>query len=499
MRMWAKGTARATLLAASFVALGAGPALADGTDGHGSVLGGNQINAPISAPINACGNAVAILGGSLAGCQGGAKVTNGGGYVGGHTSGRHSIGGGNQIHAPINAPINACGNAVAILGGSLAGCQGGAKVTNGGGYVGGHTSGRHSIGGGNQVDLPVSAPINVCGNSTAVLGHALAGCQGGSKVSTGGGYPGYGDGGYDDGGYGGRHTSGSHSILGGNQIHAPINAPINICGNAIGNAVAGCEGGAKISGHGGHFYGGHTSGRHSILGGNQIDAPINAPINVCGNSAAVLGHALAGCQGGSKVGPGGGYFTPTGHTSGRHSIGGGNQVQAPVNIPADVCGNAAAVIGRAYGSCGSDDCVRPSSAALPNQLGGLPQLPVNAASMKYGASPVSMGAVPALPRMPFRRPAPADLGLPAGQLPMSSQDDGQPSLPGMPNLPVGQNGPIHVAPPVGGPPKQLPPVRTVAAESPIGVQNGALTALAIGGVLAASSAVVAQVRHLRRR
>src|SRR5690606_17940627 len=45
-----------------------------------------------------------------------------------------------------------------------------------------------------------------------------------------------------------------------------------------------------------------TSGRNSILGGNQIVVPVNAPINICGNAAAVLGDATAGCLGGASVG-----------------------------------------------------------------------------------------------------------------------------------------------------------------------------------------------------
>ena len=44
-----------------------------------------------------------------------------------------------------------------------------------------------------------------------------------------------------------------------------------------------------------------SNGNGSILGGNEINAPINAPINVCGNSVAVLGSALSGCRGGATV------------------------------------------------------------------------------------------------------------------------------------------------------------------------------------------------------
>jgi hypothetical protein len=62
---------------ASAVALMGAPAFAAGpivTSGDGSVLSGNQIIVPITIPINACGNAIAVLGFANAGCQGGAGV-----------------------------------------------------------------------------------------------------------------------------------------------------------------------------------------------------------------------------------------------------------------------------------------------------------------------------------------------------------------------------------------------------------------------------------------
>jgi hypothetical protein len=248
MRTWTKGTASAALFTASFVALGTGTmspqaAFGDTTSGSSSVLGGNQINVPVSIPVNVCGNAVAVAGGAFAGCKGGAKAKRPGGGSGGtqHTSGRHSIGGGNQVNAPINVPVNVCGNAVAVIGGAAAGCKGGAKAGNpGGGYGGGQwTSGHRSILGGNQIKVPVSVPVNACGNA---IGNAVAGCKGGATS----GAPGRGYG-------GGSLTSGDHSIGGGNQITVPVKIPANVCGNAVavlGDALAGCAGGA--GGHGGH-------------------------------------------------------------------------------------------------------------------------------------------------------------------------------------------------------------------------------------------------------
>jgi LPXTG-motif cell wall-anchored protein len=207
------------------------------------------------------------------------------------TSGNNSILGGNQINAPISVPLNVCGNALALLGDAFGGCQGGAAVV-GGGTGGGNmsTSGNNSIGGGNQVNAPVKVPVNLCGNSAAALGTALSACKGGAVAA---------------GGSGSGHmtTSGNNSILGGNQVNVPISIPVNVCGNAaavLGFAAAGCEGGAWAGNTGGGTA--TTSGNNSIGGGNQINIPISVPINICGNSASVLGTALSGCRGGSGTG-----------------------------------------------------------------------------------------------------------------------------------------------------------------------------------------------------
>ncbi|MFC6879719.1 MULTISPECIES: chaplin family protein [Actinomadura] len=55
--------------------LAAAPANADiHTDGSGGVISGNQIFAPISVPVDVCGNAIAVIGTAGAGCHGGASV-----------------------------------------------------------------------------------------------------------------------------------------------------------------------------------------------------------------------------------------------------------------------------------------------------------------------------------------------------------------------------------------------------------------------------------------
>ena len=55
---------------AAAVAMMGAPAFAQ--SGNGEILSGNTVVAPVTVPVDVCGNAVAILGLSEAGCQGGA-------------------------------------------------------------------------------------------------------------------------------------------------------------------------------------------------------------------------------------------------------------------------------------------------------------------------------------------------------------------------------------------------------------------------------------------
>jgi hypothetical protein len=62
-------------LAASGVLAMASPAGAGiDTNGDGGILSGNQFLVPVSIPVNVCGDAIAIVGRSRAGCRGGASV-----------------------------------------------------------------------------------------------------------------------------------------------------------------------------------------------------------------------------------------------------------------------------------------------------------------------------------------------------------------------------------------------------------------------------------------
>jgi ChpA-C len=203
MKSWAKWTAKTVLVTTGFAAAGggfAGVALAGtgGANGNVSVLGSNQVSAPVSVPINICGNAAALLGIAAAGCQGGAEVLDHHYPAGPPASGSHgpatkniSAGSDNSIQIPIKVAANACGNAIG--GGTKASCQGGVYLPGGDPQAGGRGSirqaglsaGNISVGSGNQVRVPVTVPANICGNAAAVLGNSNAGCVGGATVGGG--------------------------------------------------------------------------------------------------------------------------------------------------------------------------------------------------------------------------------------------------------------------------------------------------------------------------
>ena len=132
---WVSATAGAALVAAMFALPGAGVAYASdngNTTGNGniSILSGNSVTAPISAPVNLCGISLAVAGFSNAGCAGGSSSTIsnvGNGSENGNSTGNFNIpiGSGNTVTAPVSVPVNVCGNAVAAGGFANANCKGG--------------------------------------------------------------------------------------------------------------------------------------------------------------------------------------------------------------------------------------------------------------------------------------------------------------------------------------------------------------------------------------
>ncbi|MDA1361318.1 chaplin family protein [Glycomyces luteolus] len=208
---------------------------------------------------------------------------------------------GNQVVAPVQAPVNICGVAAAVHGTASAGCEGGADADyDGAGDL--TTQDNTGLGNGNQTFAPVQAPTDISGIASAVGGAADSWSTGGSHADVESGTAGSSRAESD------TLTQSNHGALSGNQLLAPVQAPINTCGNAIavgGSSTAGCEGGADADYSGA---GDLTTQDNVGLGnGNQVFAPIQTPVNVCGNSVAILGSASASCDGGSDAEVPGGH------------------------------------------------------------------------------------------------------------------------------------------------------------------------------------------------
>lgn len=184
------GASTSTDVSGSDGTTGNGNTTGDDNLGIGS---GNTVTAPVSVPVNICGVSAAVAGFANGGCAGGAQASTttgsstdtGNGNVTGN--GDPSVLSGNTITAPVSAPVNVCGVSLGLLGFSNSGCAGGATTaaTDLPGDSNGNTMGNDdpSILSGNTITAPVSVPVNVCGVSLAVLGFSSAACQGAAAVN----------------------------------------------------------------------------------------------------------------------------------------------------------------------------------------------------------------------------------------------------------------------------------------------------------------------------
>ncbi|MEU5363598.1 chaplin family protein [Streptomyces sp. NPDC005925] len=127
------------------------------SSGSPGVLSGNSVSAPVHVPVNVCGNTVNVIG--VLNPAMGNSCANGSGPAGGSDSGDHGDGGSSE---------NGSGG--------------------GGSQAGGGTADSPGVGSGNNVQVPVDVPVNVCGNSVDVAGafNPSTGnsCANGSGTST---------------------------------------------------------------------------------------------------------------------------------------------------------------------------------------------------------------------------------------------------------------------------------------------------------------------------
>ncbi|MFF2328008.1 MULTISPECIES: chaplin family protein [unclassified Streptomyces] len=91
---------------------------------------------------------------------------------------------------------------------------------------------------------------------------------------------------------------GSPGVGSGNAVQVPVHVPVNVCGNtvdvigllnpAFGNACAN-EGGSGGAGGQGASAEGVAAQSPGVLSGNLVQAPVDVPVNACGNSVDVVG------------------------------------------------------------------------------------------------------------------------------------------------------------------------------------------------------------------
>jgi hypothetical protein len=120
-----------------------------------------------------------------------------------------------------------------------------------------------------------------------------------------------------------------------------------------------------------------------------VNAPVAAPVTVCGNGGSVLGSASAGCSIGTAPNSGTGGTTSNGS-------------DVPVNVPVTVCGNGGSVLGTGSSSCASvsNPPVSPQGPGQNAPGGNLPIENPPAGSNTGTSAPLPAGLLDALSEDP---------------------------------------------------------------------------------------------------
>src|SRR5699024_6589023 len=202
--------------------------------------------------------------------------------------------------------------------------------------AGGVASGNQSVG-------PVDIEADLCGNSLAALGISSAECTQVSEVL------------YQASGH--AETDGSDGVASGNQIVVPVDAAIDACGNAVaggGVSEAECVEVVEVleeeSANTPETLA-ETDGSGGVASGNQIVVPVDAAIDICGNSVAILGSSTAKCTTVINIIHAAPENEDDAGTDGSGGVASGNQIVVPVDAAVDICGNAVSVLGITEAGC----------------------------------------------------------------------------------------------------------------------------------------------------
>jgi hypothetical protein len=261
MHKWTVRAARVALVAAAITAAGTGVANADNTTGDHSILGGEQIHIPIIAPIGLFGNHVNLL----------STV------VPASTARYAHV----QMDDSDPAPqVDICGNAISSAHGiGTAACKGQAQIGGNSdvapapapapaAWPAAETPGNPSIGAPNTSIGAPGRPVAVPAEAQSAAPAAPAATEAPAAPAA--------------------------------PVAAPAEAPAAPPAEAqppaappVAAPIAAPEAPpAEMS----------TSGNNGVLSGNQVKAPVRAPIRICGNAGALGGMATAACEGTASSG-----------------------------------------------------------------------------------------------------------------------------------------------------------------------------------------------------
>ncbi|GAA1973553.1 hypothetical protein GCM10009817_12210 [Terrabacter lapilli] len=172
------------------------------TSGSRGLASGTQVVAPVTVPVNLGGNAISVLGSSSTSKASTNAARTSGTDAGGtaaSTSGDGGAGSGTQVVAPVSAPLDVGGNAIAVLGrsssasagpGSGSGTGAGGAASSSDSTPGATTSGDQGLASGTQILIPVYAPVPTGGNAVSLLGDARSG-TGTDGANPSSGHPAY--------------------------------------------------------------------------------------------------------------------------------------------------------------------------------------------------------------------------------------------------------------------------------------------------------------------
>ncbi|MEU7020870.1 chaplin family protein [Streptomyces sp. NPDC046203] len=148
---------------------------------------------------------------------------------------------------------------------------------------------------------------------------------------------------------------------------------------------------------------GVAAGSPGVASGNTVQVPVNVPVNICGDTVNVVGlmNPAMGTKcvnaGGGHGGHGGHGATATGVASNSPGVISGNNVQVPVDVPVNACGLSVDVIGLGN-AAGGDACangVEPTTPVVPTT----PVTPAHPGTPTHPGHPVTP-ATPSTPHHP---------------------------------------------------------------------------------------------------